>query len=166
MHAKHSIEDFRKLLRNPELALAYFIQMAVTGDVVELNRAINDIIQAGAGDLYPLVELTKLRASPEAISPPGRWDEYRPGDNTNDTSLPVDYSLIGILSLPPRVGGQVKVLRLARNGVVVPGVYESTEVVAVGAEGYTTLNSVYDLKVLPHPPSAFDLNQLIPKDRA
>jgi hypothetical protein len=106
-------------------------------------------LKAGSG-VYPLVELTKLRMSTNASVPPGKWDEYRVGAE-NDASLPVDYTLTGILIVPPRIGAMVITLRLTRNGIEVPGVYQSTEVTQSSDGGFTTLNSVYKIKFLATP---------------
>ena len=107
--------------------------------------ALNDIIEARSSSV---VRLTKLRASPKPVSPPGNWGEYKLGQSTNTTSLPVNYTLTGLLLVPPRIGGKVKVLRTTRNGIEVPGVFESTEVVEIGEDGFTTLNSDYLVKTI------------------
>jgi hypothetical protein len=132
-------------LKDPEFALLYFDQAANTGDRAALVIALNDIIEARSSSV---VRLTKLRPSQNPVEPPGNWGEYQLGQPTNSTSLPVDYTLTGVLLVPPRLGGKVKVLRTARNGIEVPGVFESTEVVEIGEHGFTTLNSVYLLKTI------------------
>jgi hypothetical protein len=132
-------------LKDPEFAFLYFDKAALTGDRAALAIALNDIIEA-RGSL--VVRLTKLRASQNPVEPPGNWGEYQLGQPTNSTSLPVDYTLTGVLLVPPRIGGKVKVLRTARNGIEVPGVFESTEVVEIGEHGFTTLNSVYSLTTI------------------
>jgi len=138
-------------LCDPEFAAAYFIQAAARGNLAELDLALNDIVRAGAGRMYLHVELTKLRASPHAAEPPGNWNEYQSGDLSNTTSPPVDYTLTGILLVPPRIGFRVKVLRVIRNDVHVPGMFESTEVVELAHEGFITRNSVYRLERLKPP---------------
>jgi hypothetical protein len=130
-------------LKDPRFAIAYFLQAAFVRDTSVLQTAINDLIEVGG---YNFVELTKVRANPKACSQPGRWNEYRLGDSSNSTSLPVDYVLLGVLVAPPRVGDRVKIMRLSRNGVGVPGIFESTVVVDVADGGFTTLNSVYRLQ--------------------
>jgi pyridoxal/pyridoxine/pyridoxamine kinase len=94
----------------------------------------------------PLVQLTKLRASPTAVCPAGNWDEYRLGAADNSTSLPVDYVLVGYLLTPPQVGHVVRIIRVSRNGVPVLGVFVSTVVQQLIAEGFVTENSVYRLE--------------------
>jgi hypothetical protein len=59
-------------------------------------------------------------------------------------SIRVGYSCIGWLLRPPSIGEPVRVLRIARNGVVSPGCFISTEVIDVPAENeFHTVNSIY-----------------------
>ncbi len=95
-----------------------------------------------------LVELTKIAATPGALAQPGSWDTYLQGEE-NAASLPIDYTLVGLLIQPPTIGRCVEVLRLERNGVVSLGVFATTEVRYLTADGFATLNSVYRLRVLP-----------------
>ena len=94
----------------------------------------------GLGAFRPSVSIAVERNAFEA--------KLQLGQPTNSTSLPVDYTLTGVLLVPPRIGGKVKVLRTTRNGIEVPGVFESTEVVEIGEHGFTTFNSVYLLKTI------------------
>lgn len=96
---------------------------------------------------FPLVQLTKLRACPNAACPSGNWDEYHLGAADNSTSLPVDYVLVGYLLAPPHVGQQVKVLRVSRNGLPVLGIFTSTAVQQLTRDGFVTENSVYRLQL-------------------
>jgi hypothetical protein len=127
-------------LKDPEIAIAYYLHAASARDTAVLQAAIKDLIDTGG---YTFVELTKLRASPQPCSQPGCWNEYRLGEGSNHGSLPVDYVLCGVLVSPPRVGERVRVMRVTRNGIAVPGLFESTVVVDTTDEGFTTLNSVY-----------------------
>lgn len=137
-----------KTLQHPMLAREYFIQAVQSGDPAVWTRALADIQAAGDGIYVPVV-LTKFRSSPAAKVPSGRWDEYRCGDVTNDSSLPVDYTLTGLLLTPPQIGQCVIVLRWSRNEVAISGTFQSTPVVAVGAAQFTTQNSVYLMQPLP-----------------
>jgi hypothetical protein len=148
MRLKDYRDDLRARLKDPECDAAYFLQISATGDKTALSIALKEIVEAGDGLIYPPVELTKLRASPHAAEQPGNWDGYHPGDITNNAPLPVDYTLTGILLVPPRIGFRVKVLRVTRNGVHVRGVFASTEVVEPGHDGFIIRNSVYRLKRL------------------
>jgi hypothetical protein len=140
--------DLFKKLQDPAFAREYFVQAAQTGDPAVLALALVDITSAADG-IYAHVELTKLRACPQAKVPPGRWDKFRFGAGTKDTSLPVDYVLTGLLLAAPQMGQPVIVLRLSRNALSFPGVFESTPVVAVQADRFTTENSIYLIKSLP-----------------
>jgi hypothetical protein len=95
-----------------------------------------------------LVELTKVRAVLDAEVQPGNWESYPIGSGGADTSLPVDYVLVGTLIEPPRVGGRVRILRFQRNGVDALGLFESTIVTQVTFDGFTTCNSVYRMRPL------------------
>jgi hypothetical protein len=98
---------------------------------------------------FPFVRLVKLRAAVDPLVQPGRWDTYHAGSSTNTTSLPVDYEILGFLLQAPIVGGQVRVLRIQRNGINALGIFQSTEVTAVGEGHFTTQNSVYRLEPMP-----------------
>jgi hypothetical protein len=99
-----------------------------------------------AGEVGSIVELTKLRVSPEPVAPPGSWNDYPLGELIDTASLPVDYVLRGILLEGPIVGGSVKILRLVRNGIQEVGLYRSTEVVALTEDGFRTRNSIYRMR--------------------
>lgn len=100
------------------------------------------------------VQLTKLRAAPDAEVQPGDWETYICGSYLNATSLPVDYVLTGFLLEPIQLGKSVRVLRISRNGIPALGVFESTNVVLITEDGFITRNSVYRLRVESeiHPP--------------
>ena len=143
----NSRDDLIQQLKDPQFAAEYFFHAAIAGDLTTLETAVKDIMETGC---YRVVELTKLRVSPNATEQPGSWDKYRLGDVSNNVSLPVDYRLTGILLAPPRVGENVRILRVSRNGVVVPGAFTSTTVVAVEDNMFTTRNSVYRMRQLNH----------------
>ena len=110
MSLDNFLSDSGERLCDPEFAAAYFLGVAASGDRIELNQAVQNILRAGAAQMYFCVELTKLRASPHPAEQPGSWNTCRPGDITNPTSLPVDYTLTGIFLLaPPCVGGRCRV---------------------------------------------------------
>ncbi len=90
-----------------------------------------------------VVRLVKLRPAGNPSAESGNWNTYVPGSADNATSLPIDYEMIGVLLEPPVVGGQVKLLRLERNGVRSMGLFESTRITSVNGNEFTTQNSVY-----------------------
>src|SRR3569833_3718078 len=94
------------------------------------------------------VKLTKVKATENPLSPPGRWDEYKPGASANTTSLPADYVMVGIFLTPITVGKSVRMLRIERNGVPVLGTFQSTPVARLTDDGFATANSVYRVEVL------------------
>jgi hypothetical protein len=100
---------------------------------------------------YPLVRLTKLRASDSPQCAAGIWGEYQLGGINQHVSLPVDYTLTGYLLGPVVVGQNAVILRVTRNDVPVLGQFVSTKVVALTDTGFITTNSVYRLEFLPPP---------------
>ncbi len=96
---------------------------------------------------YPLVQITKLSATPNCLVQPGCWDTYRVGDS-NDTSVPIDYTVTGFLLAPIAVGLGVQLLRVERNGVSAVGMFLTSEVHEVTPDGFITANSVYEVRLL------------------
>jgi len=94
------------------------------------------------------IKLTKVKATEAPLSPPGRWGEYMPGSPANTTSLPVDYTMVGMLLTGITIGESVRLLLVARNGVPVLGEFKSTPVVRLTDDGFSTANSVYRIEVL------------------
>jgi len=94
------------------------------------------------------IKLTKVKAAERPVSAAGRWDEYQLGSPDNTSSLPVDYTMVGILLTGIMIGESVRLLRVARNGVPVLGEFQSTAVVRLTADGFATANSVYRIEVL------------------
>jgi hypothetical protein len=130
-----------QLLRDPQFAVYYFLTAAQAGNPELLRMAVKNILETG-GDHYWPVKLTKISACPDAIIPAGEWSKFKLG-KSNDASLPIDYTLTGILVRPICIGSGVTVLRLTRNGIAVPGLFQSTVVSRLGDEGFMTQNSVY-----------------------
>jgi hypothetical protein len=129
-------------LKSPPVAAAYFLESVKAGRL-NVTQAVHYLSLAG----YPYVTVTKLRACDGAGSDPGVWGEYVEGI-PNDSSLPCDYTLSGLMIQAPRIGGPVIVLRLLRNDTAVPGVFQSTFVKSVDGDTFTTENSVYEIKLL------------------
>ena len=94
------------------------------------------------------IKLTKWKAAENPLSPPGRWGEYKPGSIANITSLPVDYTMVGMLLTGITIGECVRLLRLNRNGVAALGVFQSTPVMRLTGDGFVTANSVYRMEYL------------------
>ncbi|HUC86598.1 MAG TPA: hypothetical protein VL970_15485 [Candidatus Acidoferrales bacterium] len=128
-------------LQDPEFLVEYYVAAAQSNDETVLLMAVRDILETG---MYQPVQLLKLRACSDAVVPAGNPDEYLLGE-ANVGSLPVAYRLTGILTASPALGACVRILRWSRNGVVIPGVFTSTEVTQIGSGEFQTANSVYRL---------------------
>jgi len=96
---------------------------------------------------YPsgsLVEVRKIDASDEPISGPGSWENWVPGSANSTGSLPVGYTMQGVLMCPVRVGGRIDLHRTHRNGICFDGHFVSTPVIVVSGHGLVeTYNSIY-----------------------
>lgn len=62
------------------------------------------------------------------------------GGPLNTASLPVDYEMEGVILGPPIPGQSMRVFRFARNGVEVPELFVTSEIIRVIV---VTQNSVY-----------------------
>jgi len=143
MNHEPSEPELIQLLKSPPVAAQYFMA-AVQGGWLLAVQALRHLRQAG----YPAVTVTKLRACPEAAFPPGVWGVHLEGSSENDTSLPADYTVMGLMLQGPRIGGPVIVLRLCRNDAALPGVFQSSAVTDVQGDTFQTANSVYEIKYL------------------
>jgi hypothetical protein len=95
-----------------------------------------------------VIEVTKLRTAPGAYAPSGSWADYPIGSAEPNTSLPVDYSLVGVLIEQIKLGQPASVLRFSRNGVDQLGIFESSPVTALTPDGFATLNSIYRVRLV------------------
>ena len=90
------------------------------------------------------VRICKLAESPDPIVPAAAVAQHRYGAASCHGSLPIRYSIEGWLLLAPVPGAPVRVLRVTRNGITVPGIYVSRDVVSIPRPNeFTTLNSIY-----------------------
>lgn len=93
------------------------------------------------------VELIKLRLSDTASIVPAEWGNFQPGKHCPH-SLPNGYTLTGFLLEYPKVGRHLKILRVCRNGVKIPGIYTSSTVTDINGDRLHTQNSVYQLRYI------------------
>lgn len=108
----------------------------------ENNGRAADVLGALAAGT--LVEVRKVSASESPDVEPGEWSTWTMGSPDNAGSLPVGYSLHGVLLQPLQVGAPIRVLRVERNGVSRLGEFTSTTVVALHPGHLAeTLNSFY-----------------------
>jgi hypothetical protein len=94
------------------------------------------------------VRIIKRAQSSSPFVPAGEWGSYIPGAWPQSTSLPVDYEIVGYLVDDIEVDKPVRLLRIARNGTEILGIYQSTPVLELRSDGYITRNSVYSVDVV------------------
>lgn len=96
------------------------------------------------------VRLQKVAAAPLANNPPGDPHTYAMGQFNPGISLPIDYWMEGWLQLPITLGGYVLLHRRVRNGIEQPGIYISSQIIAIHNEReFTTANSKYHWHPVP-----------------
>lgn len=99
-----------------------------------------------------LVKVTKITESAAPDFKSAKWENFVPGKDNGNVSLPLDYEIKGRLVYPVRVGDTIFVKRTERNGVKSDGAFVSSVVKGI-KEGkkhtlVTTRNSVYILENL------------------
>lgn len=100
------------------------------------------------------VRIRKISEAPNPIFPAIPPADHLHGSLSTHGTLPVLYSIHGWLMRLPLAGEPVRVLRYARNDVIKPGLYCSSEVVRVPRDGeFETLNSVYHWEQIAAPAS-------------
>ena len=93
---------------------------------------------------FRFVRVRKIAQVRVPVNPAADPRTYPYGRHCSTDSLPVEYWLLGWMLLPPVVGEPVRVLRVARNGISMPGHFITTDVMEVPAAGeFHTMNSVY-----------------------
>lgn len=98
------------------------------------------------------VSMVKISAVDAPRMPPGDPTTYHYGQQCETGhSLPEGYQLEGFLAAPPTVGKCVEILRCARNGISILGLYSSTPVTLVQGNIFHTHNSVYRLDEMSPP---------------
>ena len=95
------------------------------------------------------IQLTKIGVAAEPIYPPGDPETYKYGQNNDNVSLPVEYTLNGVLLGDIRPGDTIHLRRYERNGLPVPGEFRTSEVVRVVGNIAHTKNSQYRITALP-----------------
>jgi len=101
------------------------------------------------------VMMKKLSVSDAPVVRTPDANEYKPGENNGDTSVPVEYTITGYLVGDIEVGKGIHVLRDTRNGIRADGFFDTSAVCKIQDKVngliITTNNSVYDLEWLPVP---------------
>lgn len=102
---------------------------------------------------YVSISKIKVVDAPESPTPQAEDHEY--GGYNIGFSLPVEYTITGMLTGKVEVGASVRVKRDSRNGVVASGLFITSPVVKIeltkGGMLFTTNNSVYKLTWIDHP---------------
>lgn len=97
---------------------------------------------------YTFVEVTKIKAVelPKYRTP--NWAEYKPGEINDNISIPVEYTMKGVLMIDVVVGQPIVMERHERNGVKVYGVLTTSPVTKIEDDLVYTDNSVYKVSVV------------------
>lgn len=100
---------------------------------------------------YKRVRISKLAHLRSSAVRQITWDELDPGLALQ--GIPVDYSITGILEEDIAVGKRAEVIRESRNGVITPGIFETSvvdEIIRGNSKiiHFVTENSVYKMEIL------------------
>ena|SRR3990167_5930383 len=111
----------------------------------EKSRVRIEKLQESPGALFPAAILSEWAQGEivvgvgfEAIS----FDESNAAPNEGK-SLPVSWVVEGVLQRDIEIGKSCLMLREKRNDVVALGIFETSEVVGIAGDLFTTRNSVY-----------------------
>lgn len=100
-----------------------------------------------------IIKLRKLSTSVNPRVPTFKKEDYKPGQNNGEVSVPVDYEVEGWIDQLPEVGESLVVFRSKRNGIPAPGVLRTSKLKFVIEEGpnryfLETQNSIYEMDVI------------------
>jgi hypothetical protein len=101
-----------------------------------------------------LYQIIKTSAAPNAKYAPASKDGFKYGESNEKVSLPIDYHLVGFVNGEIRVGGQLTVTRIERNGVQSFGIFSSSVIENIKEDKknkkllVSTGNSIYELTKL------------------
>lgn len=101
------------------------------------------------------VRITKTGAVEDPLRPTPAKEDYTPGGHNPGVSLPIEYTLTGVLQSPFKAGISLWVKRHTRNGVPMGG-YLQTSIIQLikrlypyeGGWEVETSNSVYRIEIL------------------
>ncbi len=94
------------------------------------------------------IKIKKVAVAQEGL-PPIPAEKHVPGTwQSENYSLPVEYTVEGVLILPIEMGRSVLMDREKRNDVVVSGFFQTSVVTEVGEDWFKTKNSVYTVEYL------------------
>lgn len=95
------------------------------------------------------IRLEKLVGTPTAIFPTPESKDYKTGEYNPEVSLPIGYSIEGILSRDIYLNESLIMLRFKRNDVFCLGITETSSIVSIVKNILITQNSLYRLTKLP-----------------
>jgi len=102
------------------------------------------------------VKISKVAAEENAYRPTPEMSDFQPGHENPGVSLPVSYTITGWLHNDIEVGRSLYVKRDTRNGVVMPGIFNTSPVKEIepfpGGLLFHTENSVYRLEWIDEVP--------------
>jgi len=99
-------------------------------------------------------KITKLKASDDPLCPTAdTHDDYRHSVTSSlfkyeDSHLSpsVDYWIIGEILRGPVIGESLVVSRWVRNGELIRGTFQTSQITKITEDGFETMNSVYKLE--------------------
>lgn len=96
-----------------------------------------------------IVRKTAAQPNPAAKTP--EWQDYIPGVDNGNLSLPIEYEIEGTADELPKEGKSFRVMRNKRNGIAIGGIFATSIIQKVygGPRVYQveTLNSLYHVEV-------------------
>jgi hypothetical protein len=97
------------------------------------------------------IRLEKIDVHPEARLPSPEMKDYRLGELNFYKSLPIGYTLEGILLQDIVLGNHLKLERFIRNGIPIKGLTITSPILLIKKDILLTENSVYRVTVLEEP---------------
>jgi hypothetical protein len=97
-----------------------------------------------------MIQIKKIAVVAGGLAPMEK-DMHVSGTSSNvskNKSLPIEYTIEGELVDPIQIGKCVNVLRTKRNGVVVIGYFNTSQVTEITENTFKTQNSVYSYNYL------------------
>lgn len=94
------------------------------------------------------VKITKLAAVDNPVLVTPKMEDYKPGEDNGNVSVPIEYTVEGTLIYPIEVGKRCMMTREKRNGVVVNGLFSTSPVTEINGNTFSTMNSKYIIEEL------------------
>lgn len=94
------------------------------------------------------IKLEKIEAHPTPRYPTPESKDYIPGQDNYGKSLPVGYTMEGVLLADIQIGKSLYMLRYKRNDVPAVGEVSTSAIEAINGDILLTKNSMYRLTAL------------------